>query len=234
MQWWTLTQLKSSRPGTRAAAVAKLARQGGAAAIHHLVDASNDSEIEVRKSAAEALGEIGTEEALPVLRTRIYDPEPQVRLAIVKALQKLAGPEGLSLLVFALGDPSGEVAWHAAQALAELGWQAANETEMAAWHLAVGEFDKAIVYGSAAVEPLARITRNLAFHRCIRAVESLAQVGHPQVVKPLLEALTSADATVRSAAASALGQVGMHARSIRSWKLYVMSRTRFASPHACL
>src|SRR3954464_5910601 len=104
MQWWTLTQLKSRKASTRAAAAGKLGRTGGGStALERLSEASGDTEALVRKSAAEALGKLGSEEALPILRTRIHDPEPEVRLAVVKSLQELRSPNGIALLVFALG-----------------------------------------------------------------------------------------------------------------------------------
>lgn len=138
----------------------------------------------------------------------LKDPDADARRAMVKALQSIGLPEVVPPLIETLGDPSGEVSWQAAQALKALRWEPANDSEHAAWHLALSHFDTAIGYGAAAVEPLVKLTRGTSFHRCIRAVEALAAVGGAQVVKPLLDALGSSDFTVRSAAASALGQVG--------------------------
>ena len=208
MQWWTVKQLKSRNAQTRVSAAAKLGRDGSAAALEPLIQALSDDDAEVRKSAAEAIGRLGQPEALSALLPSLKDQEAPVRRAVVKSLQQIGGPEVLPHLAEALLDRAGEVGWQAAQALKALNWEPANDTERASWHLAMGQFDHAVSLGPAAIEPLGKLTRGTAFHRCVRAIESLTEVGGAQAVKFLLDCLKSGDSTVRSAAAGALGQVG--------------------------
>jgi HEAT repeat protein len=75
-------------------------------------------------------------------------------------------------------------------------------------HLANDQFDTAITFRNAAIEPLIKVAQGTSFHRSIRAVEALAIVGGAQAVKPILDCLQSGDYTVRSAAATALGEIG--------------------------
>lgn len=209
MQWWTLKQLRSRNARTRLSAVEKLGLEGEVALIEPLIELLSDSDAQVRTAAADGLARIKSEEPLSALAARLAkEPEPEVRRAIVKAFAAIASPKGIPALVTTLGDPAGEVGWQAARALQSLNWEPANDTERAAWHLAVSQFDDAISYGAAAVEPLTRLISSTAFQRCIRVVEALARIGGAQAVKPLLDSLFSQDFTVRSAAATALGEVG--------------------------
>jgi HEAT repeat protein len=212
MQWWMLRQLKARNPRSRISALQKVAEDGALELIEPVGQCLSDDDAAVRIAAAEALGRIKREEAAAPLNSRFSrEPEPEVRRAIVKALHALhtfGGPNIISTLASALTDPSGDVGWHAAKALQSMRWEPGNESECAAWHLAVSQFDEAIAFGAAAIEPLAKLTRGLAFQRSIRAVEALAKIGGAKAVKPLLDAMTSQDFTVRSAAATALGEVG--------------------------
>ena len=209
MQWWTLQQLKSRNARTRLSAVEKLAPDRDPAFLGPLVELLSDPDAPVRAAAADALGRSRSPQAVKPLAHRLSgDTDPDTRRSIIKALQEIGSPEGVPALVEALPDPVGDVGWQAARALQSLRWEPANRTERAAWHLAVGQFDDAVSFGAAAVEPLAKLTNSVAFQRCIRAVESLARVGGAQSVKPLLDCLFSKDFTIRSAAASALGEVG--------------------------
>jgi HEAT repeat protein len=209
MQWWTVKQLKSKSARARLLAVEKLGTEGETALVEPLVPLLADPEAKVRTAAAEALGRIQAEIAIEPLAVRLAkEPEADARRAMVKSLQAIGSSKGIPALVGALGDPVGEIAWQAAKALQVLRWNPATDTQRAAWHLAVSQFEDAISFGSAAVEPLTKLTQGVEFHRCIRAVEALAKVGGAQAVKPLLDALYSKDFTVRSAAATALGEVG--------------------------
>jgi len=170
-----------------------------------------DPEGVVRVAAADALGRLGGESAIEPLATAVADLDAEVRLAAVKALKSLKSmrsDEMTKALVSALNDDNPEVAGHAAHALRQLGWEPQTPQEGAAFRIGLGRFDAAIAYGAAAIEPLARLTRNAPFHLCIRAIEALAHTGDPQAVKPLLDCLHHKEDIVRSCAAAALGQIG--------------------------
>jgi HEAT repeat protein len=208
MRWWTLTQLNSRNASVRASAIEKIGKSADSSAFQALSQALRDPSASVRKSTASALGSMPPEGAIPLLSVQLNDPEPEVRLAVVKALHALGSEAAQSALVAALEDVHGETGWHAAQFLKSKGWQPATESEAAAWCVGAGDFESAAAYGSPAIPTLSKISREGAFHRAIRAVEALARINDPQVIKPILECLKGEDATIRSAAASALGQIG--------------------------
>lgn len=209
MRWWNLQLLKARSAGSRIVAVQKLAAEAHPDSVQPLISALSDSDPGVRTAAATGLSRFpGGATAVAAMSRLAVEPEPIVRRCLVRTLQELREPSTVPALVERLSDSSGEVSWQAAQALRLAAWEPANDTERAAWHLAVSQFDSAVVFGTAAVEPLVKLLQSTAFHRCIRAVEALAKVGGGQAVKPLLEALDHSDFTVRSTAATALGEVG--------------------------
>ena len=53
----------------------------------------------MRQSAAEALGEIGSAEALPQLIPLLKDPDPAVRRSAVRALREISRKEGIRILL---------------------------------------------------------------------------------------------------------------------------------------
>lgn len=208
MLWWTVSQLKSKNAGARAGALHKLGDSEDPNFIPVIVPFLYDPEPTVRIAAAGALGHLGTEPAVRALCTAVKDTAGEVRLAVVKSLRSLRSSIAIPALVELLNDSNPEVAGYAGRALRQLDWEPTTAQEGAAWRIALGEFDAAVAYGSVAVEPLARLTRNAPFHLCIRAVEALARTGDPQAVKPLLECMKHNEDIVRSCAAAALGQVG--------------------------
>jgi HEAT repeat protein len=209
MQWWTLKQLKSKNARKRVSAIQRLSQEECAAALESLTELLADGNPPVRAAAAAALARTENATVIPRLGTALRkESDPQTRLAITKALIAFPNPATFPFLVAVLTDPAGEVGWNAARALQNLQWQPENDTERAAWHLAVSQFEDALSCGDAAVEPLAKLTRSVAFQRCIRAIECLSRIGGAQAVKPLLDCICSQDFTIRAAAAGALGELG--------------------------
>jgi HEAT repeat protein len=208
MLWWTVTHLKSVSANVRLGAVTKIADSDESSLAPNLIPLLGDKDQRVRIAAAEGLGRLRCEAAVPALEKCLKDPAVDVRMAAVKGLKLLRSPKAAPALVEALNDDVPEIGGQAAHALRQLNWEPTSPKEAAAWRVALGEFDAAVAYGSEAVEPLVRLTKNAPFHLCIRAVDALSRTGDPQVVKPLLDCLRHQDDIVRSGAATALGQLG--------------------------
>ncbi len=68
------------------------------------MDALADSNAEVRKSAARALGQLGDREALQAISPRLNDEEAEVRRAAVWAYGRLGTSEEIRQDVAPLGD----------------------------------------------------------------------------------------------------------------------------------
>jgi HEAT repeat protein len=159
----------------------------GHAAVPHIVAALRDGDPGVRWHASAALMHLGRRAAghAPALRQAMDDPVWIVRNAAGRALEEVCGPEDLPALVQAVGDASVETRYHAARALARLGYDAAP-----------------------AVPALAVALRDEDWEVRTEAVRALGTTGHAAAaaLPDLLIVLDGdADEQVREAAAWALG-----------------------------
>lgn len=120
----------------------------GPTAVRALTGALQDKTTRVRQGAAEALGEIATQEAIDALIGAHADDtqEYQVRAAAAKSLEKIA--------LGMLGFPDMAVRNSAAHILDELNWKPQDDTQRALLAIAQGEWDALHRMGATAVEAL--------------------------------------------------------------------------------
>ena len=186
------------KAGGRWAAVQAIGLIGaGADAVPALIERLSDPADFVRSSAAETLGKLGpvAKAAVPALTESAKDMLPGLRLYSTIALKRIAGDDdaALVLLINGLKDADEEVR-RAAMALAQ----------------------SAPCYPSRPAEALLRFVQELRHgNAAASVVYSLGRIGaagNKDVVGPLLEALKDPEVGVRSAAASALGDIGAIAK----------------------
>jgi hypothetical protein len=79
----------------------------GAPAVPALIQALGDSDWDVRRAAAEALGKLGDPQAVPALIQALGDSDVGVRRAAAEALGKIGDPQAVPALIQALGDGLG-------------------------------------------------------------------------------------------------------------------------------
>ncbi|HIE51942.1 MAG TPA: HEAT repeat domain-containing protein [Armatimonadetes bacterium] len=136
-----------------------------------------DSRSEVRRRAAEKLGEIGHSEAVEPLNRALHDSEAEVRLWAAWALGKIGSPQAVLPLVDLLGrEPDETVRRWVAWALGEIGEERAAEA-------------------------LSRALRDEAAGVRFYAGEALARLGRTDL---LIRALQTGPKPVQQAAAEAL------------------------------
>jgi HEAT repeat protein len=192
--WLTKRRLAAKSPQTRLRAVQKLRPRGRLAVLFVLARVLEDPDPKVRAEARKAMRE-GLQEA----------PEA-MQLEVVEALKAYGGRLGRNALVIALRAGAASARWQAAQALKALGWTPRNSSEELAFHLAVGDLEKAAAAGPAAIAPLIRILREGSYQHKVAAANFLGQFDEPEAMPPLIAALKDPDVIVRSAAARALGR----------------------------
>ncbi|HBE19660.1 MAG TPA: hypothetical protein DDW51_19115, partial [Cyanobacteria bacterium UBA11367] len=90
-------------------------------AIPELVRAFNHPDSDVRRSAAEALGKIGSDTAIPELVRAFKDPDSSVRISAADALGKIGSDTPIAELVRAFKDPDSDVGRSAVDALGKIG-----------------------------------------------------------------------------------------------------------------
>lgn len=117
--------LYSPAPETRAHAARRLAAGGqkSISAIPMLLDALNDEDRRVRSCAAEALGEIGSPDAVePLIAVLERDGEDwEVQASAAEALGKLGDARAAQPLIASLANMVSHVRYQAAVALGEVG-----------------------------------------------------------------------------------------------------------------
>ncbi|WP_017297909.1 HEAT repeat domain-containing protein [Nodosilinea nodulosa] len=156
------------------------------AAIPSLLKALENSDSDVRMSAAEALGQIGSEAAIPSLLKAIENSDSDVRWSVAEALGKIGSEAAIPSLLKALEDQDPNVRVSAAEALGKIG----SEVAILGLLKALGE-------------------QNL-YHQGVVA-EALVKIDSKVVIPDLLKALENQDSNVRGSAAEALGQIGSEA-----------------------
>jgi HEAT repeat protein len=94
----------------------------GTPAVPPLIQALGDEDIDVRRAACRALGEIGDRQAVPPLIQALRDWSSYVRVAACEALGQIGDPQALPHLIQALEDENEDedVSWAAREAVEQI------------------------------------------------------------------------------------------------------------------
>ena len=151
--------------------------------INGLIKALSYKEVNTRKAAIRALGDLMDRRAVEPLIGVLTDRYIDVRMEAATALGKLGDSAALTPLIVALNDEESWVAQEAALALAKLS-------------------------DSRALDPLIGALRST--NRFLRqgAADGLGELGDRRAVRPLIAALEDSDEDVRCGAALALAKLG--------------------------
>src|SRR6185295_18226175 len=95
----------------------------------------------------------------------LHDPDVGVREAAIVSMKQVGSKEAIEPLVAVLKDEISSVRWHAAKALDEFGWQPPDNACRALRAVALGEIEKATIYGSEAVEPIMMVLKDGAYYQ---------------------------------------------------------------------
>ncbi len=114
-------------PGVRSAVASALGQIGDATAVPALIPLLGDENPDVRRAVAGALGRIGNPAAAAPLAVQLIQPgQPLlVRRALAAAVARAPHRDAQPVLIQALNDPDGQVRGYAAQALGQIGDDAA-------------------------------------------------------------------------------------------------------------
>ena len=148
-----------------------------------LADLLGDRNPEIRRTAAEALGKIGSPSQIHRVIQTLADPDPRVREAGVIALGRLdVQADGVKALVQALGDTAEPVRTAAARSLGELNG------------------------GAAAGNRLVQLLKDSDKQKRKAAIQALGQVEADRAFPQLSLAVRDPDAEVRQGAVAVLGE----------------------------
>ncbi len=202
-----------------ALALASLPDADGVDIGEALVKALGDSSEEVRQAVAAALGARRDQKAVPALGyVALSWDDPRyvaARAAAARALVALSGPDSVQTFTkLALQNPG---QWeHAREIIADMVAQGGDETAAGARAVAVDALqgddeiaeravDVLVLLGAQSVEPLLDVLGRGSVSPSI--VRGLGDLGDMRASPALIEFLTSADSSMRRAAAEALGEI---------------------------
>ncbi|NER51449.1 MAG: NTPase (NACHT family), partial [Symploca sp. SIO1A3] len=165
-----------------------------------------------------ALGEIGTEAAIPALTQALQDEDDIVRWDAAQALRKIGGTEtAISALIQALQDEHYSVRSSAAKPLDKIG----TETAILALTQSLQDEDYQVrrnavialgeIGTEAAIPALTQSLQDEEWFVRISAAVALGEIGTEAAIPALIQALQDEDYDVRSSAAKFLGEIGTEA-----------------------
>jgi HEAT repeat protein len=168
----------------------------------------NDTDAEVRRLAATALGKIEEDGCVEPLLKALHDRAPGVQTAAIVALKRVADERIVPALSQLLRDPDASVRGHAAQSLEVHGWRPSTRDDEIWLLVARGQCARAAAFGAAALPALEAVLQSGPFSLCVAAVQALPDISDPRALRLLLTAARSNDTTVCVAAVDALARLG--------------------------
>lgn len=170
------------------------------------------TEEDVRREAAQALGQIGDARAVEPLISVLNHSDWHVRDAAVEALGQIGDARAFNPLLAALKDGEGYVSHSASTALKrmepKLNDQQRVHAAIAQAGIVPARWKEVVGFGSIAVQPLIASLNDGAINVRQKVIEALGQIGDVQAVQPLIAALNDNHGDIRYSAAQALGQIG--------------------------
>src|SRR5688572_10204113 len=196
--------------------------QGDATVLDIATRALEDPKPTTRRLAAEMLGRMETDSAIPHLTRILSDPEPAVRAAAVSSLGALYADSALYEITALLDDANDRVREEVLKVLPKLKAIPSDDLMTKISNLATN--DPSLAVQTRAIIALAKLGRveeavsNLKIRlntedsqTRISALETVREIasslGQPFDSKPVLDSLEDASASIRCAAISALGSI---------------------------
>jgi HEAT repeat protein/beta-lactamase regulating signal transducer with metallopeptidase domain len=181
----------SDVPSAAEERILAIAQGRDTSAVTALIAALKDEDPEVRRAAANALGNRRDPRAVPALINALADSDAEVRSHVVEALANLRDPRATDGLIKALKDENPEVRSHAAQGLGEMPGAKRGYTAEA----------------QRAADALAAVLNDVSAEVRRQAIEALKDMRGIRMADAMITALKDQDADVRQSAAEALGDM---------------------------
>jgi HEAT repeat protein len=181
--------------------------------IPELVKALNHEDSDVRKSAAEALGRIGSDATIPGLVKALNDGNSFIARIAAEALGRIGSDSAIPGLVKALNHEDSDVRKSAAEALGKIDSDSAipglvkalnHKDSLVRW-VAAKALGK-IGSDSAIPELVKALNDENSFVRWV-AAKALGKIGSDSAISKLVKALSHEDSSVRESVVEVLGKI---------------------------
>lgn len=146
-------------------------------------------------------------DVLETLAEALAHTDSSVRASAAREFAKRKDKRGINLLVEVLNDEDADVRFEVATALTELGWRPSTDSQKALHAVAMRDFELAAQLGENSIDSLLILLKNPQSSLRMPALETLACIGGPRVVKPLIELLKDEDSQIRAVTVLALGRL---------------------------
>ncbi|NQU11028.1 HEAT repeat domain-containing protein [bacterium] len=195
----------------RQAVIRTFGQIGGDPQVPAVIEALDDPDPDVRRTAAVALSVLRPASAVNDLSSRADDDNPHVRAATARAMGELGDRAAVPKLVGLLRDENGYVRGAAAQALGKLGDRSAVAPLIAI--LSGPQPTPGTLHEGLVIGDTTRLLPDLAqlklLEEKIQVVRALGDLRAPEAVDPLVEhGLNAEDAGLRAESAVAIGKIG--------------------------
>jgi HEAT repeat protein/beta-lactamase regulating signal transducer with metallopeptidase domain len=191
--------------------------QDTGAVVPALIAALRDQSAEVRRAAAQSLGNLEDRRATNGLIALLDDEDTNVRMAAVEALGQLEDRRSVSALVARMSDPSKEIRRGAMRALAQMKDAVGVEVFRGALADEDAETRRAALYAvaerrdKASAPVVAGLVKDRDPEVRQAALQALGELKDPKSVDAIVGALTDPSSDVRQAALQALGNLELEA-----------------------
>jgi HEAT repeat protein len=209
MLWLKIRQLKSGTLASRRKTALDLWRDPDPRAMRALsFVVSRDPDIEVRQTAAAALGRLQDPARYEPLIKALLDKEPEVVRAALTGLRRATEEQVIQAVVSLLRHSNYAVRLAAAQTIDTLRWTPGNTEQRVWFQTAKGWCQRAAASGPEAIPALQLTLETSPVTAAIKALDGLRLIADPKVFTLLRGALHSNEPAISIAAAEALGKTG--------------------------
>ncbi|MEO8450269.1 MAG: HEAT repeat domain-containing protein [Gemmatimonadota bacterium] len=209
-----LTKLSSTLARVQHEVIRQVADTTHAAIIAALIEALKDEDVQVRRAAAQSLGNREDRRAVPALAQALKDPDTEVRMHAIEALASFEDPRAIDGLIAALRDESAEVREHAAEGLSHF-----DKEPRAADALASRLDDSSPEVRAKVAQALVEFHDNRAIPALMKslsdrdaetrqqAVRGLTELKATSALPAIMDRAADENADVRQSVAHALGEL---------------------------
>jgi HEAT repeat protein len=180
----------------------------GTPALKPLIACLRDKDTKVRRSAVDALGQIGDPRAVDPLIDCLKSRDMEIRRSAVTALGRIGDARAVDPLIALFENSERTMRKLIDIALGKIDWPSDTEESRARYCIMKQAWHTCVEIGTPAVAYLIAALNNKETYMRQPAAEALEKIGNAQVVEALIAVLEGGNVEARKAAIEVLGRIG--------------------------